>query len=156
MLLICDWHGCIYQGIVCERKQLKHLRFCACVSGTSGRSWWQECAVFAPQLLLYQNHASVLLNGTMPLFKHCSQAVVRASSDFSLQTCRVSVPPAQIEGRGNGIKTNAVNLVDISKALERPPDCAFPTPRNLTHAGDTAPAAVGQGVSYKCCVVLHL
>lgn len=30
----------------------------------------------------------------------------------------------QIEGRGNGIKTNTVNLVDISKALERPPDCA--------------------------------
>lgn len=30
---------------------------------------------------------------------------------------------SQIEGRGNGIKTNTVNLVDISKALERPPDC---------------------------------
>jgi translation initiation factor 5 len=29
---------------------------------------------------------------------------------------------ARIEGRGNGIKTNTVNLVDISKALERPPD----------------------------------
>mmetsp|Transcript_1280 Transcript_1280/g.3851 ORF Transcript_1280/g.3851 Transcript_1280/m.3851 type:complete len:498 (+) Transcript_1280:417-1910(+) len=27
---------------------------------------------------------------------------------------------ARIEGRGNGIKTNAVNLVDVSKALERP------------------------------------
>lgn len=30
---------------------------------------------------------------------------------------------AQIEGRGNGIKTNVVNCVDIAKALERPPDC---------------------------------
>lgn len=29
----------------------------------------------------------------------------------------------QIEGRGNGIKTNVVNCVDIAKALERPPDC---------------------------------
>lgn len=29
----------------------------------------------------------------------------------------------QIEGRGNGIKTNVVNNVDIAKALERPPDC---------------------------------
>jgi translation initiation factor 2 beta subunit (eIF-2beta)/eIF-5 len=29
----------------------------------------------------------------------------------------------QIEGRGNGIKTNIVNNVDIAKALERPPEC---------------------------------
>ena len=31
----------------------------------------------------------------------------------------------QIEGRGNGIKTNVVNNVDIAKALERPPECEF-------------------------------
>lgn len=31
--------------------------------------------------------------------------------------------PTQIEGRGNGIKTNVVNNVDIAKALERPPEC---------------------------------
>ena len=30
---------------------------------------------------------------------------------------------AKIEGRGNGIKTNIVNLVDISKCLGRPPQC---------------------------------
>ncbi|CAK0738548.1 hypothetical protein CVIRNUC_001058 [Coccomyxa viridis] len=29
---------------------------------------------------------------------------------------------ARIEGRGNGIKTNVVNNVEIAKALERPPD----------------------------------
>jgi len=29
---------------------------------------------------------------------------------------------AKIEGRGNGIKTNVVNNVDIAKALERPPE----------------------------------
>ena len=29
----------------------------------------------------------------------------------------------QIEGRGNGIKINVVNNVDIAKALERPPEC---------------------------------
>jgi hypothetical protein len=29
---------------------------------------------------------------------------------------------SQIEGRGNGIKTNVVNAVDIAKALERPPE----------------------------------
>ena len=31
----------------------------------------------------------------------------------------------QIEGRGNGIKTNVVNNVEIAKALERPPECEF-------------------------------
>ena len=31
----------------------------------------------------------------------------------------------QIEGRGNGIKTNVVNNVDIAKALERPPECEY-------------------------------
>jgi hypothetical protein len=36
-----------------------------------------------------------------------------------------AAPPLQIEGRGNGIKTNVVNCVDIAKALERPPECAF-------------------------------
>ncbi len=32
---------------------------------------------------------------------------------------------AQIEGRGNGIKTNVVNNVEVAKALERPPDCEY-------------------------------
>lgn len=32
-------------------------------------------------------------------------------------------PTRQIEGRGNGIKTNVVNNAEIAKALERPPDC---------------------------------
>lgn len=35
----------------------------------------------------------------------------------------ISCLSLQIEGRGNGIKTNAVNLVDVSKALERPTEC---------------------------------
>ncbi len=30
---------------------------------------------------------------------------------------------AKVEGRGNGIKTNIVNNVDIAKALERPTEC---------------------------------
>ena len=32
---------------------------------------------------------------------------------------------AKIEGRGNGIKTNIVNMVDISKCLGRPPQCEY-------------------------------
>jgi translation initiation factor 5 len=37
---------------------------------------------------------------------------------------RYKMPKLQckIEGRGNGIKTNVVNNVDIAKALERPPE----------------------------------
>ena len=29
----------------------------------------------------------------------------------------------QVEGKGNGIKTVIVNMVDIAKALQRPPAC---------------------------------
>jgi translation initiation factor 5 len=32
-------------------------------------------------------------------------------------------PELKIEGRGNGIKTNLVNLSDIAKSLRVPPDC---------------------------------
>lgn len=37
-----------------------------------------------------------------------------------------SFPPPQIEGRGNGIKTNVMNMVDVAKALGRPASCACP------------------------------
>lgn len=37
----------------------------------------------------------------------------------------------QIEGRGNGIKTNVVNNVEIAKALERPPECKPPLRRSV-------------------------
>lgn len=32
---------------------------------------------------------------------------------------------AKVEGKGNGIKTVIVNMVDIAKALGRPPTCKF-------------------------------
>ena len=34
-----------------------------------------------------------------------------------------SVDILQVEGKGNGIKTVIVNMVDIAKALQRPPAC---------------------------------
>jgi hypothetical protein len=49
-----------------------------------------------------------------------------ASHQFVATLPWVKHVDVQIEGRGNGIKTNTVNLVDISKALERPPDCESP------------------------------
>lgn len=33
----------------------------------------------------------------------------------------------QVEGKGNGIKTVIVNMVDVAKALNRPPTCEFVT-----------------------------
>lgn len=33
---------------------------------------------------------------------------------------------AKVEGKGNGIKTVVVNMVDVAKALGRPPTCQYP------------------------------
>ena len=54
---------------------------------------------------------------------------------------RVKHVDVQIEGRGNGIKTNTVNLVDISKALERPPDCESPAAGVITVLGHMSPVS---------------
>lgn len=36
---------------------------------------------------------------------------------------RVVPHSIQVEGKGNGIKTVIVNMVDVAKALNRPPTC---------------------------------
>ena len=37
----------------------------------------------------------------------------------------LSVCLSQVEGKGNGIKTVVVNMVEIGKALNRPASCKF-------------------------------
>jgi translation initiation factor 5 len=33
---------------------------------------------------------------------------------------------AKVEGKGNGIKTVIMNMVEVARALGRPPTCQFP------------------------------
>lgn len=71
-------------------------------------------------------------------------------------TCPLGPPPAlQIEGRGNGIKTNVVNNAEIAKALERPADCE---PGRAAHwslhaaaAGAAAPSSSCSPITWRCC-----
>ena len=75
-----------------------------------------------PQAVCYAVVSVPVASGTMaPLkcIKFPSCVTIRASS----RPCQWDVLLLQIEGRGNGIKTNVVNNVEIAKALERPPDC---------------------------------
>lgn len=44
------------------------------------------------------------------------------NADDAFYRYKMPTLKAKIEGRGNGIKTNVVNNVDIAKALERPPE----------------------------------
>eukprot|EP00958_Prasinococcus_capsulatus_P022152 scaffold3091_cov349-Prasinococcus_capsulatus_cf.AAC.5 len=44
-----------------------------------------------------------------------------ANADDAFYRYKMPKLQAKIEGRGNGIKTNVVNMVDIAKALARPP-----------------------------------
>lgn len=46
----------------------------------------------------------------------------QANADDQFYRYKMPKLQARIEGRGNGIKTNVVNNVEIAKALERPPD----------------------------------
>lgn len=70
---------------------------------------------------------------SMPAGHRTRRCVIPAVALYAQLSC--SGPHAlfeslQIEGRGNGIKTNVVNNVDIAKALERPPECERHPPPN--------------------------
>ncbi|GLI62885.1 eukaryotic translation initiation factor 5 [Volvox africanus] len=50
------------------------------------------------------------------------QNIGAANADDAFYRYKMPKLQAKIEGRGNGIKTNVVNNVEIAKALERPPE----------------------------------
>lgn len=54
-------------------------------------------------------------------------ASVNVNRNLTDQFYRYKMPKllAKVEGKGNGIKTVIVNMVDIAKALNRPPMCMF-------------------------------
>jgi len=54
-------------------------------------------------------------------------ACVNVNRSLSDQFYRYKMPKilAKVEGKGNGIKTVIVNMVDIAKSLNRPPMCNY-------------------------------
>lgn len=52
---------------------------------------------------------------------------VNVNRNLTDQFYRYKMPKllAKVEGKGNGIKTVIVNMVEIAKALNRPPMCKF-------------------------------
>lgn len=52
---------------------------------------------------------------------------VNVNRNLTDQFYRYKMPKllAKVEGKGNGIKTVIVNMVEIAKALNRPPMCTY-------------------------------
>lgn len=90
------------------------LLWSVCVCWLLWGAW--GCILCVPFLCLLSTYTSSLPRRSLYTDGCYKPSLLHA---LSVRNC----PWLQIEGRGNGIKTNIVNNVDIAKALERPPEC---------------------------------
>lgn len=60
-------------------------------------------------------------------------ATINVNRNLSDQFYRYKMPKllAKVEGKGNGIKTVIVNMVEIAKSLNRPPMCKYRAPNSM-------------------------
>ncbi|XWS21570.1 hypothetical protein CRYUN_Cryun30bG0065600 [Craigia yunnanensis] len=75
---------------------------------------------FSPQLEPLVSDLSFLITLSHSLIKMALQNIGASNSDDAFYRYKMPKMITKIEGRGNGIKTNVVNMVEIAKSLARP------------------------------------
>ncbi|KAF9683933.1 hypothetical protein SADUNF_Sadunf04G0065400 [Salix dunnii] len=87
----------------------------------SGCCWVQPYVITGKQSSLFEESSEDIKAATLSLLiKMALQNIGASNSDDAFYRYKMPKMLTKVEGRGNGIKTNIVNMVDIAKALARP------------------------------------